>query len=65
MSAQSATILDFASDEAVERAWDDLRGHRARIVSDTSLLLDRAWTEEDVRLYSRFQRLFNATGAGR
>jgi hypothetical protein len=52
-----ATIIDIATKESVDSAWESFRAHAARSFDDRSLLLDRGYMEEWARLEARFKRL--------
>lgn len=50
-------VIDIATKESVERAWEAFRDHAARSFDDRSLVLNRGYMEEWARLEARFKRL--------
>lgn len=56
--SQADNVVELASEEALERAWEEYRLHTARAHVDLSLYLDRGYIQDNIRLHNRFQRLF-------
>jgi hypothetical protein len=51
-------VIQLASPELVDDAWEALRKHREPIIADPKLLLNRDFVETDARLEDRFKRLY-------
>jgi hypothetical protein len=56
----SAQILAFASDDAVNRAWNSYAEHGRKLLDDPRLLIDREFREELARRDDRWRKLFLA-----
>jgi hypothetical protein len=50
-------VVEIASRETVDAAWQDFREHASRSFNDRKLILDRAYMEEWARKEARFKRL--------
>jgi hypothetical protein len=51
------TVIDIATRESVDTAWEAFRKHASRSIDDRKLMLDRGYMEEWARLEARFKRL--------
>jgi hypothetical protein len=58
-------VLTFASDMAVDRAWDAYADMAKRLLDDPKLLIDREFREELARRDDRWRKLFLAQERGR
>ena len=63
--AHAGTIIELASPEAVDRAWEAFAELARDIVDDPRLLTDRAFYQEYLRRQERFRKLFLVQEAGR
>lgn len=54
----SADIIALSDQARVDEAWEAFRAHSARAQKDLSLMLDREYVQESIRLHNRFTRLF-------
>jgi hypothetical protein len=53
----SADVLEIASRDTVDAAWNAYQRHAERAFDDRRLLLDRGYMEEWARLEAKFKRL--------
>ena len=53
----SAEVIEIASADAVDAAWDAYRRHAERAMHKRSLLLDRGYMEKWAMLEARFKKL--------
>lgn len=54
------TVLQFATQSDVDRAWDRLCEHRRPLIDNPRLILNREFIQTDIRLHAEFTRLLMA-----
>lgn len=61
MTTPAATnVIELASAESVDRAWQAYADHTAQGFADPKLCLDRNWMQTRARLLRRFDQLYLA-----
>jgi hypothetical protein len=54
----TAQVLQLVSEQSVDAAWEQYREVAAQLITEPSLIADRAFNEELARRHARWVKLF-------